>query len=164
MPVSTSTGCPSLQVRLEFPLTQSIGDGFRLIGKCAEKVNVFYLAFFIDDDADRNRVEPVLGKDRIDPRDHVFVACIIFDANRDIARRPCPPSDSASAGNFILFRSRIRFSSSFVSRLVSTISTAWQRISVARTYQCNCATGDQYAKKVNERSAILVGVGGISTL
>lgn len=46
------------QVPLEFPFSKSVGDGLRLIGKRAEKVNVFHFAFFIDDDSHRNRVEP----------------------------------------------------------------------------------------------------------
>ena len=35
---------PVLQVPPELPLPQGIGNGLCLIGKCAEKVNVFYLA------------------------------------------------------------------------------------------------------------------------
>ena len=52
---------PIPQVRLELPLIQGIGDSLRLLWKCAEKVNVFDLALFVDDDPDRNRVEPAFG-------------------------------------------------------------------------------------------------------
>jgi len=50
------------QVRPELPLLQAIGDGFCLIGKRAEEMDVFYPASFIDDDPDRNRIGPMLVK------------------------------------------------------------------------------------------------------
>src|ERR1700731_3391698 len=124
---------PVPHVRLEFPLLEGVGNGFRLIRKGAEKVNMFYLAFFVDDDPDRNRIEPALGENRIDPRNHVLTLRVILNAHWNIA--PAPPVGLASADNSTLFSSSIRLSSSFVSRLVSTNCTAWQRISVASTYQ-----------------------------
>src|SRR6267154_661843 len=76
---------PVPHISLELPLTQGLGDGFCLIGKCAEKVNVAYFAFFIDDDSHGNRVEPVFGKYRVNPLYYVFLPCIILDAYRDTA-------------------------------------------------------------------------------
>jgi len=35
-------------------------------------MNVLYLAFFIDDDPDRNRIESALGEDRINSLHYVF--------------------------------------------------------------------------------------------
>ena len=55
---------------------------------------MFYSAFFIDDDSDRNGIEPVLGKDRIDPRNQIFVSRIILNAHWDIA--PARPRFGAS--------------------------------------------------------------------
>src|SRR5580693_5098852 len=80
-----------LPIRLEPPLSQSIADDSCLIRKRAEEVNVFHLALPVDDDADGNRIESVLGlgEDRINPRNHIFVACVILDADRGRASA-CP--------------------------------------------------------------------------
>ena len=85
IPVSTSTGFRSRRYGLNFHCLKASVMSFCLIGKCAEKVNVFYLAFFIDDDSNRNRIEPVLGENRINPRNHVLVPRIILNAHWDIA-------------------------------------------------------------------------------
>src|SRR6266568_5126246 len=47
-------------------------------------MNVLYLAFFIDDDPDGNRIESALGKDRINSLQYIFGACVAPDAYRDI--------------------------------------------------------------------------------
>src|SRR5208282_2103847 len=75
---------PVLQVPPELPLPQGIGNGLCLIGKCAEKVNVFYLALSVDDDPHRNWINPMLGKYRLNPRDHVFIARVepVFTEHR----------------------------------------------------------------------------------
>src|ERR1700678_4019684 len=74
---------PVQQVPPELPLPQGIGNGPRLIGKCAEKVNVFDLALSVDDDADRNWINSMLVKYRLRPSDHVFIARVILDTHRD---------------------------------------------------------------------------------
>lgn len=76
---------PSPPILLELPLAQSIGDDLRLIGECAEKVNVLYLAFSVGDNSDRNRVKPMLGKGRVNPSNQVFIPGVILDANRGSA-------------------------------------------------------------------------------
>ena len=48
---------PVSNVRFELPLVERIGDGFRLIGKCAEKMDVLYFSFLVDDDSHRDRIE-----------------------------------------------------------------------------------------------------------
>ena len=73
---------PVLKVRFEPPLSKGICDGFCLARKRAEKMNVFYLASFVDDDPDGNRVKRALGENRIDPRHHVLVAGVVLDAHR----------------------------------------------------------------------------------
>ena len=72
---------PILHVLFELPLAQGIRDGLGLIDECTEKVNVFYFAVLVDDDSDRNRIVPMLGKNRADPRDYALVIRIILDAN-----------------------------------------------------------------------------------
>ena len=62
-PVSTSTGVTALAIRFEPPLLQCVSNDFFLIGKCAEKMNMFYLAFCIDNDSHRNGIESMLGED-----------------------------------------------------------------------------------------------------
>lgn len=81
---------PSPLILLELPLAQSIGDDLRLIGECAEKVSVLYLAFSVDDNSDRDRVKglrvkPMLGKGRVNPSNQVFIPGVIPDANRGSA-------------------------------------------------------------------------------
>ena len=49
-------------MRFELPLFEGIRNRFFLIGKHAEEVNVFYLAFLVDNDPHRNRIELVLLK------------------------------------------------------------------------------------------------------
>src|SRR5258707_3556768 len=85
---------PVPQIRLELPLSQGIGNDFCLIGKRAEKVNVLDLASLVDNDSDRNCVEPVLGEDRINPRNHVLVAGVVLDTHREPFPRPSPLLDS----------------------------------------------------------------------
>lgn len=118
---------PVSPIRLESPLVQSVSDRPCLIGECAKKMNVLYLAFLVNDDSDRNRVKPMFGKNKVNPCDHVFVANVVLDANGDSAPPP-PPLGLASSGNLILFMSRIKRSNSLLSRLVNTICTVWQRI------------------------------------
>jgi len=87
---------PVPPIRLEFPLVQSVSDHPCLIGECAKKMNVLYLAFLVDDDSDRNRVKPMFGKNRVNPCDHVFIANVVLDANRDSA-----PTTSAAGTGFL---------------------------------------------------------------
>lgn len=101
------------QVGLESPLFQRVCDRFGLVGKCAEKMNVLHLAIFVDDDSYGNRVKVALGEDGVDARKHILVFRIILYADGKISS-PVPAFGSASSGSFILFKSRIRFSSSFV--------------------------------------------------
>src|ERR1700733_77372 len=126
---------PIRAVGLESPLRQGLRNRLPLIRKCAEKVDVLHLPLFVDDDAHRHRIESAFSKYRIDAGNHILGAGEILNADRSIP--PAPAVGSASAGNFMLFRSSINFSSSFVSRLLSTIFIVWHRISVARTYQCS---------------------------
>jgi hypothetical protein len=76
---------PIAQVGPELPLSRRIGDGFFLIWKCTEKVYVFYPAIFVDNNPDRNRIEPVLSEYRVNPSDHVFLARVVFAAHGDSA-------------------------------------------------------------------------------
>jgi len=69
-----------LGVWFELPLLERSRDHGCLIGKCAEKVNVLYLAVLSDDDPDRNRSKAMLGQNRIDARDQVLVGGVILDA------------------------------------------------------------------------------------
>ena len=55
---------PVPPIRLELPFAQSISDHLRLIGECAEKMNVLDLACSVDDDSDRNRVKLLLATTR----------------------------------------------------------------------------------------------------
>src|SRR5205807_1571842 len=69
----------------EPPLLQGVGDGFGLLGEGADKVDVFYLALFIDDDADWNGIRSALGKDRLNLLNHVFFTGVVLYAHRDSA-------------------------------------------------------------------------------
>src|SRR5205807_8315423 len=71
-------------IRLEAPLEKGIGNAFCLIRKRAKKMDVLYLAVFIDDDPHGDRVESALGKDRIDFLRYVLGACVVLNANRNI--------------------------------------------------------------------------------
>src|SRR5580700_41870 len=62
-----------LAVGLELPLAECVGNHFRLIGKRAEEVNVFYLALFIDNDTDRNRIEAMLAENGVNAGKHIFI-------------------------------------------------------------------------------------------
>jgi len=64
------------QVRPKPPLRQSICNGFGLVGKSTEKMNVLNLAFFINDDPHGNGVESALRENRIFSLDDVLVACV----------------------------------------------------------------------------------------
>jgi hypothetical protein len=48
-------------------------------------MNVLYLALFVDDDSDRNRVIPRLCKHRVNTSDQVFFPGVVLDANWDTA-------------------------------------------------------------------------------
>src|SRR5437899_2254635 len=76
------------QVPPEPPLGQRIRNGFCLIGKCAEKMNVLHLAFFIDNDADWNRVESPFSEQRINSFRNIFTVCVVLYANRNITAAP----------------------------------------------------------------------------
>jgi hypothetical protein len=85
---------PVVYVRLEPPLAQSIADGFCLIGKCAEEVDMSHLALFVNYDADWNGVEPLLAKNGVNALNHILAACIIFNTHREpaSARTSCGAS------------------------------------------------------------------------
>lgn len=70
------------QVRLETPLPQGIHDALGLIGKRAQKMNMFHLPFPIDQDAHRNAIEPAFGEYRINPLQDVFIPYIVLHALR----------------------------------------------------------------------------------
>src|SRR5882757_940191 len=76
------------QVWSEAPLKQGVCNGVYLVGKGAEKMNVLYLALFINDDPNRSRIESALAKDRINSLQYVFVAHILLDAHRDFTASP----------------------------------------------------------------------------
>jgi hypothetical protein len=122
------------QVRLELPLTEGIGDGFCLIGKGAEKVDVFYSACLIDDDTDWNRIGPTLGEDGINPGKHVFLARVILYAYWEgaSARSGCR---TGLCGQCHLVEIKKQTGQQFSITAGNTISTAWQRIWVATTCQ-----------------------------
>ena len=73
------------RMRLEFPLLEHIRDGFRLIGKCAQEVDMFYFAFLVDNDSHRNRIESMLGENRIHSRNQITTVGIILNADWYIA-------------------------------------------------------------------------------
>src|SRR5205807_3170621 len=70
------------QVRLEFPLQQSIADALGLLRESTDQMNVLDLAGFVDDDPDRHRVEPMIGKHGINLLNHVLSSGVVLNANR----------------------------------------------------------------------------------
>ena len=67
---------------------------------------MLYLVVSLDDDSDRKRIEPMVGKDRLEARDYIFITRVILEANGNGAATGSS-CRTGLAGNFNLFTSRM---------------------------------------------------------
>ena len=72
-------------VRLEAPLGQRIGDGFGLVRESTQEMNVFHATLFVDDDADRDRIELWFRKNGAHVFKKILSVSEASDANRGVA-------------------------------------------------------------------------------